>query len=62
MDLKISLFLLVAVLPLALLSIYRGITGEFEKHKSLVRWTFPVWMYVAITGVLVYVFMAPYYM
>ena len=51
----------VAVLPLALLSIYRGITGEFEKHKSLVKWTFPIWIYVAITGVLVYVFMSPYY-
>ena len=56
------ILLSVAVLPLALLSIYRGITGEFKKHKSLVKWTFPVWMYVAITGVLVYVFMAPYYM
>jgi len=55
------ILLSVAVLPLALFSIYRGITGEFEKHKSLVKWTFPVWMYVAITGVLVYVFMSPYY-
>ena len=55
------ILLSVPVLPLALFSMYRGITGEFEKHKKIVKWTFPVWMYVAITGVLVYVFMSPYY-
>ena len=55
------ILLSVAVLPLALFSIYRGITGEFEKHKSIVKWTFPIWMYVAITGVLIYIFMSPYY-
>ena len=52
----------IPVLPLALFSIYRGITGEFKKHKKLVKWTFPIWMYVAITGVMVYLFMAPYYL
>ena len=51
----------IPVLPLALFSIYRGITGEIEKHKSIVKWTFPIWMYVAITGVLVYLLMSPYY-
>ena len=55
------IILSIAVLPLALFSIYRGITGEFEKHKSIVKYTFPIWMYVAITGVLVYIFMSPYY-
>jgi len=50
-----------AVLPLALFSIYRGITGEVAKHKSLVKWTFPIWMYVAITGILVFLFMKSYY-
>ena len=55
------ILLSVLVLPLAMFSIYRGITGEFEKHKSIVKYTFPIWMYVAITGVLVYVFMSPYY-
>lgn len=49
------------IVPLALFSIYRGITGQFEKHKRIARWTFPIWLYVAITGVLVYLFMAPYY-
>ncbi len=51
----------VPVLPLAMLSIYRAFTGAYETHKKLVRFTFPIWLYVAITGVLVYVFMAPYY-
>ena len=55
------IILSVLVLPLALFSIYRGMTGEIEKHKSIVKYTFPVWMYVAITGVLVYILMSPYY-
>jgi putative membrane protein len=55
------ILLSIPVLPLALFSIYRGITGEFDKHKSLVKWTFPIWIYVAISGVLVYLFMSPYY-
>jgi len=37
------------------------LTGEYDKHKKIARWTFPIWMYVAITGVLVYLFMLPYY-
>ena len=56
------IILSVLVLPLALFSIYRGMTGEIEKHKSIVKYTFPIWMYVAITGVLVYVLMSPYYL
>jgi putative membrane protein len=55
------IILSVAVLPLALLSVYRAFTQEFAKHKKLVRFTFPIWLYVAITGVMVYLFMAPYY-
>jgi len=55
------IILSVLVLPLALFSIYRGMTGEIEKHKAIVKYTFPVWIYVAITGVLVYILMSPYY-
>ncbi len=51
----------VPVLPLAMLSIYRGSTMEISKHKALVKYTYPIWLYVAITGVLVYVLMTPYY-
>ena len=55
------IILSIPVLPLALFSIYRGLTGEIQKHKKIVKWTFPIWMYVAITGVMVYMFMIPYY-
>ena len=49
------------IIPLVLFTMYRGLTGQYEKHKKIARWTFPIWMYVAITGVLVYIFMHPYY-
>ena len=55
------ILLSIPVLPLALFSIYRAMTGEIEKHKSIVKWTFPIWMYVSVTGVLVYLLMSPYY-
>lgn len=55
------ILLSVPVLPLAMLAIYRGFTQEYARHRKLVRYTFPVWLYVAVTGVLVYLFMQPYY-
>ncbi len=55
------IFLSIPVLPLAMFAIYRGLTGEYSRHRKIVRWTFPIWLYVAVTGVLVYLFMAPYY-
>lgn len=51
----------VAVLPLAMFAIYRGLSGEYQKHRRIVRYAFPIWFYVAVTGVLVYLFMQPYY-
>jgi putative membrane protein len=49
------------VMPFVLYSAYRALTSEFEKHKKLVRYTFPIWLYVAITGVIVYLMISPYY-
>ena len=49
------------VMPFVLFSAYRGLTSEYDKHKKLVRYTFPVWLYVAITGVVVYLMISPYY-
>jgi uncharacterized membrane protein YozB (DUF420 family) len=46
--------LAVAVVPLALISIHRGLHGRFPEHRRIARWTWPVWMYVSVTGVLVY--------
>lgn len=49
------------IVPLVLFTMYRALTGQYEKHKKIAKWTFPIWMYVSVTGVLVYVFMQPYY-
>lgn len=49
------------ILPFILFTAYRALTGEFDKHKKLVRITWPVWLYVAISGVIVYLLISPYY-
>ncbi len=49
------------VLPFILFAAYRALTGEYEKHKKLVRIVWPVWFYVAITGVIIYCMIEPYY-
>lgn len=55
------IFLAAIILPFILFTAYRSLTGEFEKHKKLARYTWPLWLYVSITGVLVYLFISPYY-
>jgi putative membrane protein len=55
------IILAAAVLPLILLSFYRGLQMQVEKHRKLVRWTFPIWLYVTVTGVIVYLMISPYY-
>jgi putative membrane protein len=53
--------LAVVIVPLVLLSVYFGITNQLARHRRISRWTFPIWLYVAITGVLVYLLISPYY-
>jgi putative membrane protein len=54
--------LLVAVtLPFILFTAYRSLTGEYEKHKKLAKYTWPLWLYISITGVIVYLLISPYY-
>lgn len=48
-------------LPFILLAAYRGLTGEYAKHKKLVRLIWPVWFYVAVSGVVIYLMVSPYY-
>ena len=55
------IILATAILPMALLSMYRGLTNQIAKHRKIAKWTFPMWLYVAISGVLVYLLMIPYY-
>lgn len=43
-----------AVLPLALVSLWRALRGRFEAHRRIARWALPVWLYVSVTGVVVY--------
>lgn len=49
------------VVPLAMFATWWGWSMQTLKHKKIVRWTMPIWLYVSITGVIVYLFMAPYY-
>ena len=55
------IILAAGVLPLILLSFYRGLQMQVENHKKLVRWAFPIWFYVTVTGVIVYLMISPYY-
>ena len=49
------------VLPFILFTAYRGLSGDYEKHKKLAHITWPLWLYVAISGVAVYLLISPYY-
>ncbi|MBY0477260.1 MAG: DUF420 domain-containing protein [Chitinophagaceae bacterium] len=49
------------ILPFILFTAYRGLTGEYHKHKKLARITWPLWFYVAVTGVIVFWMISPYY-
>lgn len=51
----------VAVIPFVLITYVRAITNNIEKHKKIAKITFPLWLYVTITGVLVYIMISPYY-
>lgn len=53
--------LAIAIVPLVLLSVYFGITNQLKRHRRISKWTFPIWLYVAVTGVLVYLLISPYY-
>lgn len=46
--------LAVVIVPLALVTLSRALKGRFDKHRPLARWTLPIWLYVSITGVVVY--------
>ncbi|MEX0805077.1 MAG: DUF420 domain-containing protein [Candidatus Binatia bacterium] len=43
-----------AVVPLAIVTLIRGLREDFNKHRRIARWTFPIWLYVSVTGVVVY--------
>jgi uncharacterized membrane protein YozB (DUF420 family) len=43
-----------AIGPLVIVTLYRALTGRFDRHKSIARWTLPLWLYVSVTGVVIY--------
>lgn len=55
------ILLAVVIVPLVGFTLVRALTGRFDKHKRLARWTLPIWLYVAVTGVIVYLMISPYY-
>lgn len=55
------ILLAIILLPLALITLGRGLNMNVEKHRKIARWTMPIWLYVSISGVLVYWFISPYY-
>ena len=55
------IILSIIVIPFVLITYVRAITNNIERHKKIARITFPVWLYVAVSGVLVYLMISPYY-
>lgn len=55
------ILLSIIVIPFVLITYIRAITGDFEMHKKIAKYTFPLWLYVAVTGVIVYLMISPYY-
>ncbi|MEO6346492.1 MAG: DUF420 domain-containing protein [Aquaticitalea sp.] len=55
------ILLSIIIIPFVLITYVRAITNNFERHKKIARITFPMWLYVAVTGVIVYLMISPYY-
>lgn len=55
------IILAATVLPLALFSFYWALAGKFDLHRRIVKFSYPIWLYVSTTGVVVYLMISPYY-
>ncbi|AWG20339.1 hypothetical protein FFWV33_01760 [Flavobacterium faecale] len=55
------IILSIAIIPMVLITYVRALAQVFDKHKKIAKITFPIWLYVAVTGVVVYLMIAPYY-
>ena len=53
--------LAIVVVPLVLITLYRAVRNDFERHRRIARWTLPIWIYVSVTGVLVYLMLYQIY-
>jgi putative membrane protein len=55
------ILLSIGIIPLVLLTYVKAISKLFVDHKKIARYTFPIWMYIAVTGVIIYLMISPYY-
>ncbi|MFD2925127.1 DUF420 domain-containing protein [Halobacillus naozhouensis] len=55
------ILLSIAIVPMALITLFRGLNRQDERHRKIARWTMPMWLYVSLTGVIVYLMISPYY-
>ena len=55
------ILLSIVIIPFVLITYVRAIINDFESHKKIAKFTFPLWLYIAVTGVLVYIMISPYY-
>ena len=55
------IILSIAIIPLVLITYVKALAKRFDKHKKIAKITFPIWLYVAVTGVIVYIMISPYY-
>lgn len=55
------ILLAIVVVPFVLIALFHALNRRFDKHKKIVRYTLPIWLYVSITGVIVYLMISPYY-
>ncbi len=55
------IILAAVILPFILFTAYRALTGDYTRHKKLARYTWPLWLYISVTGVIVYLMISPYY-
>jgi uncharacterized membrane protein YozB (DUF420 family) len=53
--------LAIVILPLAISTLTKGLRGQYARHKRIAKWTFPLWMYVSVTGVIVYLMLYQMY-
>ncbi|MFZ8961423.1 MAG: DUF420 domain-containing protein [Flavobacteriaceae bacterium] len=55
------ILLSIGIIPMVLITYVRAISNQFGEHKKIARYTFPIWLYIAVTGVIVYLMISPYY-
>ncbi len=55
------ILLSIIVVPFVLMAFYFALTDKIEKHRRIVKFTFPIWLYVSVTGVMTYLLISPYY-